>query len=34
MSFNIIYMNVECKLGHYMKVGHDLYLEINLKSSF
>ena len=29
-----MYMNVGCELGHYMKVGHDLDLEIYLKSSF
>ena len=23
-----MYMNVGCKVGHYMKVGHDLDLEI------
>ena len=33
-SVNTIYMNVGYNVGHYMKVGHDLDLEIYLKSSF
>ena len=29
-----MYMNVGCKLGHYMKVDHDLVLEIDMKIHF
>ena len=33
-SVNTKYMNVGYNVGHYMKVDHDLDLEINLKSAF
>ena len=33
-SVNTKYMNVGYNVGHYMEVGHDLDLEIYLKSSF